>query len=50
MTDRPALLRKVMNARGLPTRQQRPEPRGACVIRPQPLADPVPGAPQRCAP
>jgi hypothetical protein len=50
MTDRPAVLRTVMRERGLPTRQQRPDPRGACVIRPVPLAEPVPGAPMGCSP
>ena len=45
MTDRPSVLREAFRARGLPTRQERTDPRGPCVIDPQPLEDPGPTPP-----
>ncbi len=53
MTDRPALLREVFRARGLPARQERPEeragPAGACVIEAKPL-EASPGGAVPCGP
>ncbi len=48
MTDRPSVLREVFRARGLPTRQERPDPRGPCVIAPVPLEDSPAPPPMTC--
>ena len=50
MTDRPGLLREVFRERGLPTRQQRDDPRGPCVIEGKPLEDPPAGGAVPCGP
>jgi glycerophosphoryl diester phosphodiesterase len=50
MSDRPAVLRELMDERGLPRRSARSEPRAACEIVPIELVDSPPAPPATCAP
>jgi glycerophosphoryl diester phosphodiesterase len=50
MSDKPSLLREVFRERGLPTRQQRNDPRGPCVIEGKPLEDPPASGAVPCGP